>query len=519
MIIPDLLQKWILYYFEGQIILIPLFILYGIGLKKKNVSFSFLNNLHKFLISASIIIPFIFLFGTQFQVNGKKTHLFIDEPNTSDLSEIMVSETSLISGELSTDSFEDMKVHLPADIISSVSKMISAFRNHITAILFSLSTGGLLYFLYLFSSQKLFEKKLRINALSATRSHDIEIITSSSITKPFSSGLMNSRIYLPDNLTESEISVVLSHELSHIQSGDLFWIFTDNLIGHIFWFNPLVLILRKGGRNIREFVCDRNTMKKYDPIYYANVLYNTSLKAIKNRQKLVLAANWETKNMLNERFNQILNEKVKPSGKMKLTVILLIIVSIAILPGILSCNKIASFEEAEISAFTNENKLNDQTGAYINNRDLRPILEFPVLNGKITWEYGSQIHPFSGETYLHKGIDIAFGIGADIFAAADGTVIEKGYEPEGFGYYLKINHGNGIVTFYSHLQIASTFNIGDNIIGGERIAQMGNSGLSNGPHLHFEILIGNQSIDPLAYFIDNNKVPKTVTISAIEEYL
>ncbi len=129
------------------------------------------------------------------------------------------------------------------------------------------------------------------------------------------------------------------------------------------------------------------------------------------------------------------------------------------------------------------------------------LVEMPTLwpveggDGRITNYFGPAEHPFTHIWYLHKGLDIGYGAGKPILAAANGKVIELGYEPLGFGNYFVIRHNYGFLTKYAHLNDVYV-DEGDVVTQGQVVGSMGNTGLSTGPHLHFEIRIGSQVVDP-----------------------
>ncbi len=118
----------------------------------------------------------------------------------------------------------------------------------------------------------------------------------------------------------------------------------------------------------------------------------------------------------------------------------------------------------------------------------------PVINGKITSEFGSRIHPISNELTFHAGIDIAADMGTPIYAAFDGKVLLADYDKWN-GNYMKIKHENGLMTVYCH---CDSLNVkkGENIRAGEVIGYVGSTGSSTGPHLHFELRIDNVSFNP-----------------------
>jgi len=115
----------------------------------------------------------------------------------------------------------------------------------------------------------------------------------------------------------------------------------------------------------------------------------------------------------------------------------------------------------------------------------------------ISSHYGWRINPISGERQLHKGIDIALPTGTEILAAHDGVVTFAGYLGS-FGYVVKIDNGEGIVTHYAHCDtlLVST---GQVVAMGDVIATVGSTGASTGPHLHFEILKFGVHINPLFF--------------------
>ncbi|MBR5730361.1 MAG: peptidoglycan DD-metalloendopeptidase family protein [Firmicutes bacterium] len=116
---------------------------------------------------------------------------------------------------------------------------------------------------------------------------------------------------------------------------------------------------------------------------------------------------------------------------------------------------------------------------------------------RITDPFGMRLHPFYNIYKLHTGIDIGARNGSDILAAADGTVIAASHSG-GYGYYIMIDHGGGIVTLYAHSSklIAKK---GDKVKRGETIALVGSTGMSTGPHIHFEVRVNGSYKDPLQY--------------------
>ena len=116
----------------------------------------------------------------------------------------------------------------------------------------------------------------------------------------------------------------------------------------------------------------------------------------------------------------------------------------------------------------------------------------------ISDSFGWRIHPIFGYWKLHTGTDIAASSGADVVAAAAGKVIMADWYG-GYGNCVMIDHGSGIVTLYGHLSGYNCYS-GQEVSRGELIAFVGSTGNSTGPHLHFEVRINGEYVDPMGYF-------------------
>ncbi len=110
-----------------------------------------------------------------------------------------------------------------------------------------------------------------------------------------------------------------------------------------------------------------------------------------------------------------------------------------------------------------------------------------------------RMHPIFHEELPHPGIDVAAPIGTPILAAADGTVTNV-VTNGGYGLMVTINHGHGLVTRYAHCSRA-TVHIGQRVKRGEKIAEVGNSGIATAPHLHYEVLENGRPVDPSKYIL------------------
>ena len=122
---------------------------------------------------------------------------------------------------------------------------------------------------------------------------------------------------------------------------------------------------------------------------------------------------------------------------------------------------------------------------------------FPT-KGWITSYFGHRISPTAGVRKMHEGLDVGASYGTPIYAPADGVVTYAGNKA-GFGLFVQIDHGYGIETIYAHSQKILTKN-GVRVKRGDLLAQVGSSGYSTGPHLHYEVRVNGIAVDPL-YFV------------------
>jgi len=116
----------------------------------------------------------------------------------------------------------------------------------------------------------------------------------------------------------------------------------------------------------------------------------------------------------------------------------------------------------------------------------------------ITSPYGTRFHPVLKYNRFHAGIDIGAGMGTSVVAANSGKVITATYNSS-YGYYVVIDHGGGISTLYAHGSKIIT-SVGANVSAGQEIMKVGSTGISTGPHLHFEVLVNGKNTDPMGYF-------------------
>lgn len=125
----------------------------------------------------------------------------------------------------------------------------------------------------------------------------------------------------------------------------------------------------------------------------------------------------------------------------------------------------------------------------VDNKDLKRISSF----------FGYRIHPIFKRRMFHDGLDFTAAVGTPIYATGDGVVVEAKRARYGYGNKIVVDHGFGYLTVYAHLHGFSVKK-GDKVVRGQMIGTVGNTGLSAGPHLHYEVHKNGKKVNPIYYF-------------------
>ncbi len=140
-----------------------------------------------------------------------------------------------------------------------------------------------------------------------------------------------------------------------------------------------------------------------------------------------------------------------------------------------------------------------------NGRSMRKFLvRKPIAEGEMTSPFGMRFHPILHYARMHTGVDWAAPIGTPIYAAGNGVIIMAGWDG-GYGRRVEIQHANGYVTTYNHMSsFGRGIAEGVHVLQGQTVGYLGDSGLATGPHLHYEVIINGNFVDPMAI-----KLPRT----------
>ena len=163
---------------------------------------------------------------------------------------------------------------------------------------------------------------------------------------------------------------------------------------------------------------------------------------------------------------------------------------------LLTAKMILSGKPLEVFRFTSadgDTDYYDATGKSVR----KALLRTPVDGARISSRFGMRRHPVQGYSKMHRGVDFAAPSGTPIYAAGSG-VVERAGRFGAYGKYLRIKHKSGYKTAYAHMsRIAKAMRSGIRVAQGQVVGYVGSTGRSTGPHLHYEVLMGDQQINPL----------------------
>jgi murein DD-endopeptidase MepM/ murein hydrolase activator NlpD len=124
----------------------------------------------------------------------------------------------------------------------------------------------------------------------------------------------------------------------------------------------------------------------------------------------------------------------------------------------------------------------------------------PLEAAMLTSDYGMRTHPVLGGRRNHKGVDLAQPTGTPVYATADG-IVSKAERFSSYGNYIQIEHGGEMQTRYAHLS-GYTVAAGEQVRKGQLIGYVGSTGRSTGPHLHYEVRVAGEAVDPTPYMVE-----------------
>jgi beta-lactamase regulating signal transducer with metallopeptidase domain len=321
---------------------------------------------------------------------------------------------------------------------------------------------------------RFWQKKLK-------RYQTIKVYSGETFDTPFTMGSFNCKIYIPQSVLNSNrvnLKAIIGHEMLHIQRYDDLKLLFQLFIQSIFFFHPLIYYINRKIYLLNDMICDRKMIGEggIPKARLADTLLQISEHYFR-KLRIVNLFNNSAKEMKTRLIN-IFEEK--PMKKMSLTIVTLIYVS--------------SFAAISMVNYHLSEATKDKVN--VNNIIIKNAL--PIQSGKVSSNFGDQLHPITKEKRHHDGIDIKAKEGTPIYSAFDGVVKFSG-EKGDYGILIHIEHSDSLETLYAHLK-SSSVKQGEAVKAGTVIGECGNTGLSTGSHLHFEIKKSGKAVNPSEYF-------------------
>jgi len=324
-------------------------------------------------------------------------------------------------------------------------------------------------------------KTINANEIINYKNYKLVLLNNSS--SPFS---FFNYIFIDKDDYRNGSNELLLHEITHARQKHSIDVILLEMILVFQWFNPFIYRYRQAFKEIHEYLADRGVLKaNNDKTAYQRLIIRQIEKSIQVR--------------LASQFNYSLTKKrIKMmtrinSGKLAKFKTLLIIPLIALL-------LMAFGMKTSTESFLNTNQVLQTT---LDSKQIPSI--FPVKKGdgvEISSGYGMRMHPTKKVEMMHNAVDIKAPKGTPVFATADGMIrkVEKNFKQgEGYGKYIIIDHEGGFSTLYSQLSEYNTKE-GKEVSQGDVIGYVGQSGLSTGPHLHYEVMKDGENVNPSDYF-------------------
>jgi len=293
--------------------------------------------------------------------------------------------------------------------------------------------------------------------------------------------------YGPDSYRDGSNELLL-HEITHAQQKHSIDLILLEIILVLQWFNPFIYRYRQAFKEIHEYLADRGViLVNADKITYQKLI----LGQIERSFYINLASHFNY-SLTKNRIKMITRIKSKKIAQFKILLIVPVAVTLFMAFTLKTGEKVI------------ENVVLTQNDKKPDNTKIVPSI-FPVKKVdwvKISSGFGMRIHPITKDKRMHNGVDIVAPEGTPVYATADGLVrkVEQAFEEgKGRGRYIIIDHEKGYSTLYSQLSAYNTSE-GKEVKQGDIIGYVGSSGISTGPHLHYEVMKDGENVNPEKYF-------------------
>lgn len=324
---------------------------------------------------------------------------------------------------------------------------------------------------------------------------------------PMLVGCRQPRLLLPRHLRDFDASqqqMIIAHELTHWQRRDHWWLHASLLLQTVFWFNPALQALAGRLHRAQELGCDRTVLARrsmQDRRHYAAALLaqlKFQLPAMNTVHATAFGGTGQK--ALAERIGMLrlpdlgAGSHLRRGGQAMLAA-----GGMTVLVACLTLQPALAWRGApQMAGERHAGQDGDGATAAINVTTALPLWRLPLAQPRISSPYGPRPRPIASAASFHHGIDFAAKRGTPVLAPAAGTVLESTAWYQGqakFGNVVVIDHGNGLVSMYAHMDQRAV-RPGQTIAAGEVIGKSGNTGKTSGPHLHWEVQHNGSHIDP-----------------------
>jgi hypothetical protein len=288
------------------------------------------------------------------------------------------------------------------------------------------------------------------------------------------------RIYLDRYAYDKRLWPVLRHEMVHaVQLHSLDLLFMEFVVAML-WFNPFVFVLLRCVRDNQEYLADHHAHGKRGSL----MEYLECLKAETIRYFSPVPANYFKSSTIKKRIIMLTNHTSNRKNKWRYLGIIPMLALMVVLFHIPASNSRAI--PASRSFFLLD--------------DIPSVFPLPEeYHGKVSWGFNQEaINPISKKAMVHKGIDMPAPTGTPVYAAGGGVVL-KAESVEGWGKLVVLEHAEDYTTYYAHLDEMGV-EAGAKVTVGQVIGKVGSSGQSTGPHLHYEVRLKGENLNPADFY-------------------
>ncbi len=371
----------------------------------------------------------------------------------------------------------------------------------------------------------------------------IIVRTCDGISSPIMLGIVKPELLLPRrDITPTQLNNILAHEMTHFKRNDILYKWFATLVKCIHWFNPAIYFVCRQINTWCEISCDLAVVEQMDKegeISYINTIL-ALLSAGESKNIPLTTGMLGNKETLKRRFLMIKNRtnisrkaRIVSSVAAVAVMVTALSASGVMANGLLEDNNAGATvanvaDNSNVSVEYNDEKSEENMVAEFNaevqqgnavedvKADVADKVNKPVeapaketesqtvevvwpcpLSKMISADFNSRIHPLTGEVVAHNGIDIPAPEGSEVVASTAGNISAAGYDAK-FGNYIKVTNAAGVETFYAHLS-EITVAEGDSVTAGQCIGKVGTTGASTGPHLHFEVIIAGENVNPRTF--------------------